>query len=152
MDVKNEKIKRMAPILMPNTAFMSALYSEGTRLAVNGWGRLSENGAISDFLQTAHIPFADQALCASNYELAGRSIPAGAFCAGWTNGGIDSCNGDSGGGVYLKDESAFPIANEPILAGIVSWGIGCARPKLLGVYTNVLYFMPWINRSIANKS
>lgn len=152
VDLDDEKIKRMDPILMPATAFMDDLYREGTRLSVNGWGRLSESGPISDFLQTAHVPYANQSECADNYALAGATIPAGAFCAGWTNGGIDSCSGDSGGGIYLKDESSHPIANDAILAGIVSWGIGCARPKLLGVYTNVLFFMPWISRSIAANS
>ncbi len=32
-----------------------------------------------------------------------------------------------------------------ILAGIVSFGAGCARPGELGAYTNVAYHLDWIN-------
>lgn len=36
------------------------------------------------------------------------------------------------------------------LKGIVSWGIGCARPGAYGVYSNVKEFLPWI-RNIINS-
>ncbi len=31
------------------------------------------------------------------------------------------------------------------LAGIVSFGLGCARPGELGAYTNVAYYINWIS-------
>jgi trypsin len=41
--------------------------------------------------------------------------------------GRDSCQGDSGG----------PVLAYGLLAGVVSWGEGCALPGYLGVYASV---------------
>jgi len=30
------------------------------------------------------------------------------------------------------------------IAGLVSWGIGCAQPGYAGIYTNVAYYEQWI--------
>ena len=61
------------------------------------------------------------------------------ICAGVPEGGIDACYGDSGGPmVCTSDES-------PYLCGLVSWGIGCARPGKPGVYTEVSYYVDWIH-------
>jgi trypsin len=43
------------------------------------------------------------------------------FCAGLTQGGKDSCQGDS----------------TKVLVGAVSWGEGCAAPNAPGVYANI---------------
>ena len=55
-----------------------------------------------------------------------------------------TCQGDSGGplmGVQTGEEKVF-------LAGVVSWGLGCAREGLYGVYTKVSRYQDWIQQHI----
>lgn len=61
------------------------------------------------------------------------------LCAGLAEGGKDSCQGDSGGPLAAVDGG--------YLAGLVSWGYGCALPRRPGVNTEVSYFIDWITRN-----
>ena len=71
----------------------------------------------------------------------GHILP-GMFCAGYINGGSDACNGDSGGPLTYFDGDRY------YLYGIVSWGIGCARPNKLGVFTEVSKYIQWIRENL----
>jgi secreted trypsin-like serine protease len=51
--------------------------------------------------------------------------------------------GDSGGPMSVKKENG-----RYNLAGIISWGIGCAKRNQPGVMTRIAYFKDWINTII----
>lgn len=49
--------------------------------------------------------------------------------------------GDSGGPMVIQRED-----KRFLLAGVISWGIGCAEPNQPGVYTRISEFRDWINQ------
>ncbi|MEZ5986250.1 MAG: serine protease [Hyphomonas sp.] len=71
-------------------------------------------------------------------EFAGVSIdPVVQVCAG--TGGTDSCQGDSGGPLVARTWE-----DGPVQIGVVSWGLGCARPDSPGIYSRVSAYAGWI--------
>ncbi|KAM3968045.1 trypsin-7-like [Aphomia sociella] len=106
---------------------------EGKNVVVTGWGDTSEGGSSSDTLMVVTIPIVSIQSCNETYS---NSITPRMFCAGYEEGGKDSCQGDSGGPAV--DETT----GEQL--GVVSFGTGCARPNIPGVYTNVVEFLDWI--------
>ncbi|CAL1260800.1 unnamed protein product [Larinioides sclopetarius] len=91
------------------------------------------------------LPIITNKQCESMYKQAGfvEDIPDIFICAGYVNGGKDSCEGDSGGPMVLQESDG-----RWILAGVISWGIGCAMPNQPGVYTRITKFSEWINQII----
>ena len=100
-----------------------------------GWGTTSEGGGVSKNLMKVTVPFVDKQTCLKAYS----DVTDSMICAGYPQGGKDSCQGDSGGPLMMGTGSAR------VLAGVVSWGEGCARPNKYGVYSKVNGALNWIN-------
>lgn len=105
----------------------------------SGWGTTSESGSTAVILQKVTVPIVTDGECRDAY---GDEIFDHMLCAGIPEGGKDACQGDSGGPLTATD-----LDDERYLAGIVSWGYGCARPGFPGVYTEVSYFVDWVLNS-----
>lgn len=114
-------------------ARIAALPDVGTSLRVIGWGRTFENGLSADRLQQVNVPLVSNINCNNAYP---GQITDSMFCAGLPQGTMDACQGDSGGPIFLP--------NTRYLVGLVSWGTGCARPELFGVYTDLARFNTFI--------
>ena len=110
-----------------------------TDLVTAGWGYTEENGEIPNILRKVTVPLVSAEACSAAYP---GSITDRMLCAGLPEGGKDSCQGDSGGPLL-----AGAGANRA-LAGVVSWGEGCARPKKFGVYSKVTSVLNWIDSTI----
>nr|XP_018917962.1 PREDICTED: serine proteinase stubble [Bemisia tabaci] len=110
---------------------------------VTGWGRLYEDGPLPSVLQEVSVPVINNSVCETMYRSAGfiEHIPEIFICAGWRKGGFDSCEGDSGGPMVIQRPD-----KRWLLAGVISWGIGCAEPNQPGVYTRISEFRDWINQ------
>eukprot|EP00096_Caligus_rogercresseyi_P011233 TRINITY_DN4357_c0_g1_i1.p2 TRINITY_DN4357_c0_g1~~TRINITY_DN4357_c0_g1_i1.p2 ORF type:complete len:452 (-),score=65.83 TRINITY_DN4357_c0_g1_i1:1528-2883(-) len=67
----------------------------------------------------------------------GFRFPDGLLCA--ADDGRDSCQGDSGGPLMVQQRN-----NKYSWIGIVSFGVGCAKPGYPGAYTRTTCFLHWI--------
>lgn len=121
----------------------SNLLKIDTTLIVLGWGATTEGGKAVRDLRFAEVPFVERENCNRPLAYDGR-ISENMICAGVTSGGMDSCQGDSGGPLSVN------AADGPKLAGVVSWGDGCARPNRVGVYARVAKYTNWIAACVAN--
>jgi len=116
-----------------------AIGAETIVSTTTGWGYTSEGGfSIADKLRKVDVPLVSAEKCneAASYN---GDITDTMLCAGLAEGGKDSCQGDSGGPLLVSDQ-----AGNVHLAGVVSWGEGCARPNKYGVYSKVNAVIDWI--------
>ncbi|XP_037951982.1 vitellin-degrading protease-like [Teleopsis dalmanni] len=110
--------------------------ADGDTAVCTGWGALREGGSSPMALQAVKVEIVNIDDCKKNYS-EGYAISDRMICAGVKEGGKDACSGDSGG----------PLVTGNVLSGIVSWGVGCARPNYPGVYTNVANLKSWIEEN-----
>ncbi|XP_063286938.1 uncharacterized protein LOC134572067 [Pelobates fuscus] len=135
------------PVCLPAA---SVSFPSGLECWVTGWGTRSSGGSLPspNTLQEVMTPLIDYKQCDQMYHV-GSSISSSVtivqkemICSGYKEGGKDSCQGDSGGPLVCKVDGIW------LLAGIVSWGKGCALPNRPGVYTLVPAYQSWIKMYI----
>merc|ERR1712045_423016 len=128
-------------ICLPSDNFAPAV---GTPCWVSGWGTLQSGAnSLPQQLQWVSVPVVSQASCNNAYS---NGITANMICAGLSTGGKDSCQGDSGGPFVCMENG------NPVITGVVSFGIGCALADYPGVYARVTQYLPWIQANMEGGS
>ena len=89
---------RAAPACLPGSN-LGGNFLSGKTMTVSGWGTLSAGGSQPNVLHSVNVPGLTNSQCDSAY---GGGITSAMLCAGnLQNGGVDSCQGDSGG-MHIK--------------------------------------------------
>ncbi|MFC8714864.1 S1 family peptidase [Streptomyces sp. NPDC057197] len=116
----------------------TSVYAAGSTGRVLGWGTTAEGGGASEQLRTATVPVMSDTGCADAYG--SDFVASDMVCAGYDSGGTDTCQGDSGG----------PLLVGGVLAGITSWGDGCAQAGRPGVYTRLATFSDLVTAQLGS--
>lgn len=96
-----------------------------------------------------NLPIIANDKCQDMYDTAGhkKDIKTTFVCAGYSTGGKDSCEGDSGGPLMIQRPDGHWT-----LIGTVSHGIKCAEPNLPGVYMRTSSYRLWIDAIVSNRT
>ncbi|XP_032641901.1 enteropeptidase [Chelonoidis abingdonii] len=125
------------PICLPEA---SQHFLPGMNCSIAGWGTTTNQGSTANILQEAEVPLITNEKC--QQMLPEYNITENMMCAGYDEGGVDSCQGDSGGSLMSQDNNRW------LLAGVTSFGYQCALPQRPGVYVRVTQFVDWIKQFI----
>ena len=132
------------PLVQPNQTNLTA---PGTLATILGWGATfprtleEEPSGFPRALQQAEVPLVSNEVCNAPQSYNGAILET-MLCAGFPEGGVDTCQFDSGGPLLVPSGAGFA------LAGIASFGRGCGQPNFYGVYTRVSSFVGFVESVI----
>ncbi len=144
--IKLAKNIDVAPITLLSTELSRTIEMPGRIGIVAGWGLTRDGGAISNVLRNVTVQIVGKEDCTSPASY-GAAITDNMVCAGFAEGGKDSCQGDSGGTLMIPDGKGHLL-----FGGIVSWGEGCGRPGKYGIYTFLSNYASWVQNATKDTS
>ncbi len=118
-------------------------------MTVIGWGVTNTaTGDSSDTLKQVDVNYYRRYICNQpgwivTEDGTDLTVINNQLCVGEAEGGQDSCQRDSGGPIFFRND-----AGKKVQAGIVSYGAGCAEVNNPGVYTRVPNYIKWIKDQI----
>ena len=115
------------------------------RGVIVGWGATAFvdpwQASYPDVLQHAVVPLVSREICNAPGSYDGY-VGDGQLCAGYPEGGVDSCIGDSGGPLFVDTGERIEQV------GVVSGGRDCAQPLFYGIYSSVAAYRSWIGQYV----
>ncbi|XP_026267732.2 enteropeptidase isoform X1 [Urocitellus parryii] len=133
LEVKVNYTDYIQPICLPEE---NQVFLPGRNCSIAGWGMIENEGPTANILQEADVPLLSNEKC--QQQMPAYNITENMICAGYEEGGIDTCKGDSGGPLMCEENNRW------LLAGVTSFGDKCALPNHPGVYARVTRFTEWI--------
>ncbi|PZC82064.1 hypothetical protein B5X24_HaOG211154 [Helicoverpa armigera] len=123
----------------------ACLHSSGppyNHLYATGWGALGHRRELADTLQAVNVSQYSEEECMKQYPVH-RHLKHGynhtiQMCYGDRDEPKDTCEGDSGGPLQADTKCAHTIV------GVTSYGRQCGISAGSGIYTRVIYYVPWI--------
>merc|ERR1712071_103542 len=143
----NRQAKNSSHPLVPVPLCGDSFEPQGKRCMVSGWGHLKSKGSsVPDMLRKVSVKVLHDNICAKMLKgYPWDSKDKTMLCAGGED--KDACQGDSGGPLVCEQGGELGTC----IAGVVSWGVGCATEGIPGVYTNVRKYNQWIENTLAGK-
>jgi len=141
------QLQHYAPVCLPISSETKNETFHGINCVATGWGRTEMSGPLQDRLRHVELKVIDNQHCADMYGMK-YNIKVDQdmhLCAGpILSGGKGTCIGDSGGPLQcnMKDGRWY-------LAGLTSFGSGCAKPGFPDVFTRLTHYIEWINSTLA---
>ncbi|CAG9862414.1 unnamed protein product [Phyllotreta striolata] len=124
----------------------STNYNRDLNCTISGFGSVKSGvSAYSRNLLAAWIPVQSQDICKMPHVY-GEAVTDNMICAGSMEGGLDACDGDSGGPLACLDQGVFT------LYGITSWGQHCGYANKPGVYVKVGNYKEWIEDVVSKHA
>lgn len=127
------------PIRLNGSRSGDVTIGDGVGVTVTGWGK-NKSGKGARFSAELRKVDIQTVSCNSAADYRGKTNTA-MLCAAAP--GMDACQGDSGGPLIMT-------YGEPVLVGIVSWGMGCAESGHPGLYVRIDrdHYLDWIGRAM----
>jgi len=123
---------------------------KGVNCIATGWGQSKFGGKLDQKLHQTDLSVVDNQQCQKVYNKVYKiAINSYHICAGAVKEASNktgTCVGDSGGPLQcsLRDGRWY-------LAGITSFGSGCAKSGFPDVFTRLSYYIPWINGKLRSN-
>jgi len=126
--------------------YIQYLYLQPTKISIgtvvwaNGWGKTTTQ-PYSKHQMKVQVPLVEKSQCESH----GLFYDPEMICAGLGNQ-KDTCEGDSGSSLVYKNSA---VTDRWVGVGLTSFGGSvCGGVGVLGTYTNVTHYIPWIKEFI----